>query len=337
MGLKLGISLGSIGTNLTVHNATQAIPILTNAEKLSLPAGTTVGTRVRITDGFKVIDSGEDGCNGFWYPVGLSNGKQSYKIAGNTHSICIWIPETGWLMTDIQDDTKYESLEDVEFPWLVETWNETSGALPVPRISNPVVQALQSPSSAQGGVFVSTGFNAETFIGIHTISGTLNGRSVFSLLGSDGSVYFQWSGTRWELYDDNADGLARYSLSNVATPDLASNWKDASDDSSASLTVSSVTQGELDAGVTVSGGSAGEAGVLLASTSPGIPFNSYSGAFNGGTGSIATEGFDDWIMSSSFAAPVLHPFPWQEDWSSNSPAPTVARNNVASEANWSNV
>jgi hypothetical protein len=63
----------------------------------------------------------------------------------------------------------------------------------------------------------------------------------------DLSFRCRWIGDRWAL-DDVDDNVFYYSLSDVATPDLATDWKNASDDTPASITVTSVSEGDLAAG-----------------------------------------------------------------------------------------
>lgn len=50
---------------------------LTNAQKLSLPANTPVGTRVQVTDGFVVLSFFDE--NGFYAPFDVVNGKTRWK------------------------------------------------------------------------------------------------------------------------------------------------------------------------------------------------------------------------------------------------------------------
>ncbi len=189
---------------------------MTNAEKLALDPATAVGTQVIVTDGFQVAFAGESGCNGFWHPVGLANGKQSYRIGPN--SLCIWITDK-WEMTDVQDDTMYSSMDDVAFPWLITTWVAESGALPLPTTTNPVTQELQSPASAQGGVFVSGG----TVDGIYSITGTDNSKAHYTLLGQAPDIGFSdidWNGSQWVITNFPDGDPTYYSISDVATPDL---------------------------------------------------------------------------------------------------------------------
>lgn len=310
----------------------------TNAQKLSLPANTAVGTKVKVSDGFVVSGVGNPDVDGFYYPSGTTiNGKPVYQLVGfdNTHTLN-W--ETGGVGWYFQWDAVH-GVDDVAFPWLVTTWNDGT----IPTLTHPAVQQLAAPSSAQGGVFVSGG----TLDGIYTTM--LNdqaGKHRYQLLGvnSDDNISnIAWVDDSpflgWKIFSDVGDALY-YSLSNVATPDLASNWKNASDDSPASITVTNVSQGELDDGVTVAGaGTSSVNGIIQSLPTGSNGFPAYGDI--DGTASHVTNGADGhWYATSNvnYIATSNAGFPFGLTFTPDDgtpPAPTVTRNNIASEANWS--
>lgn len=236
-----------------------------------------------------------------------------------------------------------------ETPDLVE-WN-TSGEVdrppfaepPVPTVTLGAIQELATPSTAQAGVFVSGG-NVD---GIYTKNDTLNGKDAFTLLGADRSD--TPNSIRWidDLEDfspsasgfgflirDNVGAGIYYSLSNVATPDLASNWKNGSDDSAAPITVTSVTQGELYAGLSIAND-----GITNGSSYVSQPFHwrqYYMGLNGGGSNNMHWDtDFNVWTDDVGVWTTNNVAFPWQgaDDHSGHNGA-TFARNNVANEANW---
>jgi hypothetical protein len=325
-------------------------PFLTNVQKFSLPANTPVGTRVQVTDGFVVSGAIASEWNTFWFPHGTINGRVAYDFFGNTSfgegTIAVYWSGTQW---ELNGGDHY-AVGDTEFPWQAD-WAPIGYPYPL-TLTHPAVQQLAAPSTEQGGVFVPE-------LGIYTIRGQFGGKSWYGLLGQEvsaGDAYsVTWATDRWFIYDNAGDPLY-YSLSDVATPDLASNWKNASDDSPASITVTSVTQGELDAGVTVVGaGTASISGLVevdgqysKTGNFNSEPFYNLIGhSVNVNQHSIWSAGESDpyWSIADSediggFTGFPGTVFPWQPTWGatdSNPPAPTVTRNDVASEANWINI
>ena len=204
---------------------------------------------------------------------------------------------------------------------------------------NSTLYQLNAPSEAQGGVFVSGG----TLDGIYIKrEGLEQGKPWYTLLGAsaespaDGDS-ISWNTGRWEVTDGG--GMPVYYCGNGATPDLAlGGWANASDDSPASITVTSVTQGELDAGVTVSGaGTAGANGTKIVSGNI-FARNTYGVGDN--LVIFVGESWSVYELNDLYAygqSPNLSPFPWLNPYLveiGDAPAPTVTRNDICSAANW---
>lgn len=232
---------------------------LTNAQKLALdPVTTPIGKQVSVTDGFVVSGAGTTSFNDFYFASGTSGGRTRYEPLsyGSTGNECLWNGASSWILSSF-----YYS-DNVAEPWLGTWTKDSDGDPPVPTLTHPAIQQLTAPSTAQGGVFVSGG----TQDGVYTKRGQWNSKDYFVLLGvhdggdppdSAGSIGWILNSLgdfgigpetpSWIFFDAGFSPLY-YSLSNVATPDLATNWKNASDDSPASITVASVTVGQLVSG-----------------------------------------------------------------------------------------
>lgn len=187
----------------------------------------------------------------------------------------------------------------------------------------------KAPSTAVAGYFVAGG----TQDGIYTPRFLVNNRPHCVILGGDDDTGgFLESDTQWLIHIPNQQGgdAIYYSNDDVATPDLCSTWLDANTNQPVALTVTPVTQGELDAGCVLSGGDVASNGTVLA-----------NGAYNGRNNYTDISGEsalfqwnDEWDSGGAPFSSANTAFPWQADWSGNSPAPTVTRNDVASVANW---
>lgn len=347
-----------------------AIQSLLNAQKLSLPANTPVGTRVQVTDGFVVSGLPNPQLNAAYLPsarefplLGISGGThggRDYYSTPDGYGICFW-DDGGlyWVIDKFDDSYAVNGITNDTEPWESVNWTDGSGPVAV-TLTHPAVQELTAPSTAQGGVFVSGG----TQDGIHArLTDPVNGKAAYLGLGLDPNnisytVTYSSSfitdftaendGTGWAIIS-NVGIFTYYSLSNVATPDLATNWKNASDDSPASITVTSVTQGELDAGVLVAGaGSSAANGVGVGPTRyvDGEDPGTYGiGNLTGDT-VRAYFGGSAWVIGNpnnfvNYGSAQKKAFPWQiTDLAADTgtpPAPTVTRDDVASEPNWNNV
>ncbi len=320
---------------------------LTNAEKLSLPANTPVGTQVQVTDGFVV--SGVGAANGFYRANGQSNGKDFYQRVpitrqdGQTYTF-EWDGDTTWYFNDPDGGSVDTSTDDVAQPWQA-TFSTAS-------TQHPGHQQLLTPSTAQGGVFLPVATELPNAVGIYPAQGIRNGKEFYTLVGTQP---FQDNDVRWE--SDVALTITRpgdftsagwvweeidgyyYSLSDVATPDLATDWKNASDDSPASITVTSVTQGELVAGLTVAGaGQTNDTNATFAATGDQLGRKFYTPVDHPGYDPVGWNGV--WYLGDgAYTGGAAKAFPWEPtDYSgSPPPTPTATRNDVASEANWTNL
>lgn len=302
-----------------------------NVEKLSLPANTAVGTQVQVTDGLYISGAGTS--NGLYIENGSVASRPQYTLSGGILAAVSW-SGAQWVILSEDELNQYVSDDDVAFPWLVTTWATDEGSLPLPTLTHPAVQQLASPSTAQGGVFVSGG----TQDGVYSlVAGALDHSGVFNLFGSsDFDIRWVSIGETegWAVRNLAGDGNVYYSLSDVATPDLASNWKNASDDSPASITVTSVTEGEIDAGLFITND-----GITNGSSYVLQPFQGrqyYMGLGGGGSNNMHWDtDFDVWTDDVGAWTTSNVAFPWQgADNGGGHTGATFARNDVANEANW---
>jgi hypothetical protein len=86
-----------------------------------------------------VSGAGSGEANGTYTYRGDNGGKGYYNLVGQPdsteESVVVWIGDR-WLIIDAFVLELYESLEDTEFPWLVETWTvANTGENPVPTVT----------------------------------------------------------------------------------------------------------------------------------------------------------------------------------------------------------
>ncbi len=227
---------------------------VTNVEKLSLPLDTSVGTPVAVSDGFYVTGFG-DARDGFYFPNGERNSHPRY--VKTTPFVAETDPQFGadadsppvWAFTT----DNFESVQGggaAEQPWEANGWDVT---VPPLTLTHPALQQLASPdNTTKAAMFVDA-------LGIFSKRGNDGTKDTFNLVGQPdssgsgaaGAIYWQTVNddfpTARFIITDTGDPVY-YSLSDVATPDLATDWKNASDDSDASITVTAMTAGELSAG-----------------------------------------------------------------------------------------
>ena len=299
---------------------------LTNADKLLLPANTPVGTRVDVTDGFYLSGFG-DVTDGYWYQEGTLNGKPFYRKHGLINDSSVAYDSGRWFIYAGDDGGSVENAAsgNEASPWLA-SW-------PTALFINPAPQILVAPSTALGGVFVSGGTQDGIYI---RLQGAPKDR--FILLGAveDFSIFWHVALALWIIADGKSGEALYYSSSNVAAPDLASDWLD-TNDNPASITVTAITLGELNAGVSVAGSAQSSVNVphvVDPTGANGFPEGRfyYVPLTGNNDGLSVNVGFWSWAGDpGSVDAPA---FPWEADWSPNASVPTVARNDVASEANW---
>jgi hypothetical protein len=216
---------------------------VTNAEKLS--GSWLVGTIVHVSDGFTTTGLtiyGSD-YNYLYVENGTLNGKRNYtavdddpdqkKFSWSPAPIYYGLPD-GWYYWSNNLGYFLWSTDDVADPWLASSAGRDVNLASV-LLTHPAVQQLAAPDTSQGGVFVSGG----TQDGVYTNRAVYNDKPTSNLLGQGEDN--QISAITWFTDISTSgfgpavagfiifgnDGLpAYYSTSNVATPDLASNWKD---------------------------------------------------------------------------------------------------------------
>jgi hypothetical protein len=85
-----------------------------------------------------VSGAGSTEINGTYTKRGIYNDKPYYNLFGQPDSIftsCVMWYGTDWRVINSVDDVFYESFEDVEFPWMVISWNISNGNPPVPTLT----------------------------------------------------------------------------------------------------------------------------------------------------------------------------------------------------------
>jgi hypothetical protein len=101
-----------------------------------------------------VSGAGSEGTNGTYIARGEENGKPYYNLVGEadfpSENSIFW-NGSRWGITDSNGDFYYESAEDIEFPWLVETWTiSDTGESPIPSVTeipaaNPIANYITLP------------------------------------------------------------------------------------------------------------------------------------------------------------------------------------------------
>jgi hypothetical protein len=85
-----------------------------------------------------VSGAGSGAVNGTYTYRGDYDGKGYYNLVGQPDStegsVVFWNGDR-WQINDDFSSELYESLEDVEFPWLVETWLVATGESPIPTVT----------------------------------------------------------------------------------------------------------------------------------------------------------------------------------------------------------
>lgn len=330
---------------------------LTNNQKLSLPPATPGGTQVNVTDWMTVAGAGTAEVNAIYSDRGPSvGGKNYYNILGTIDSSevssIVWVDfgaGLSWNIVDAFGSILYRSDEDVATPDLVTVWDVNDGAGPAPTVTT-TLQQLNAPSSTVTAMFVGGAGTAEANA-IYTGRGMSGGKEYFNILGApddSGPLAAVWgdfgSGDGWNITD--IDGIVLYfSAEDVATPNLVVTWI-AVTGSLPVPTVSPITQGELDAGALPQNAGTTSVNIPMLVTSPSLGFPQYTG-FNLPSSSQIVYGQD--ITGFSIHDPDSNdlyeatgnngPFPWNQTYAvgggtGTPPAPTVIRDDVASEANW---
>lgn len=208
-------------TTLTVPVSASGPQSLTNVEKLSLPLATALGTQVSVSDGFYVSGFG-DSRDGLWIPNGISNGDVRYVPALLTFvdegvsDFCYHVsPATSGDVWRFNHNGESAATGD---NGSANPWGDTYDGL---TLTHPALQQLAAASTAQGGVFVSGG----TQDGVYSTNGTFGGKDAFIIVGNsdpDKPAAVIWTDSiRWIVQEIETATALYYSLSDVATPDLA--------------------------------------------------------------------------------------------------------------------
>lgn len=270
-------------------------------------------------------------------------------------------------VTETPDEVSWSTSGDVDRPPFADP--------PVPTVvmgedaasnGGSAVQQLVAPSTDKGGMFVIGTDNPEVDDAIYPNGAeTFNGKQFYTALGggddpTDGAqVSIIWvtdlnsymgsgpSSAGWVL---NLAAAQYYSLSAVATPDLAASWKRQSDGTGIAITVTALTIGELSAGCDVAGGgTAASNGTVTGGTVVGPDgANQFEWQLGRGAninGVVGATKYGQWEIgdpaAGRYTSDTNVAFPWQipdlapDD--GDSPAPTITRNDVATESNWSAV
>ncbi len=295
-----------------------------------------------------VSGAGDSEVDGEYSPRGTYMDFAYYNKVGQpsdplSHSI--YNEEDTWYM-NAGDGVLY-SAGGTLHPWGGEWIAIGDGTSPAPTVTEiprtNVVYRLLAPSPAQGGVFVSGGtqdgiyeiYELGTEATLRRLGEGLDGDAAGGNWFTRGLDYGE--GVRWTLAFDGSP--VYYSLSDVASPDLATDWKNASDDSPAGITVTSVSVGELNAGVTVAG--AGSASVngpqINTGSTSGRPLYTAPSRTTQCSGSEWTMNEDNEVAGTAYTATAAGGFPWGLSWDvldGSSPAPTVTRNDICAPSNW---
>ncbi len=332
----LGPALGRTLLNIRAPAGGAAPQSLTNVEKLSLDPASPVGKQVSVTDAFVVTGFG-DARDGFYAPYDTSNGAVRFVRPGhvpdfdnptNDTPYVEWSGGANWKIVG-DTPTNDDGNGTIVGPW-TSTWITEAPAEFV--LTNPAIQQLTTPSTAQGGVFVAGG----TQDGVYTKQGTYNSRDFFILLGALGidpennsAVTWIADGARWTITTDGSQ--LYYSNSDVATPDLATNWKNASDDSPADITVTSVTEGLLAAGFVMVGSDVADTNDVYVASGNAIGRNSYRGLV---TSRVLAWNGSRWSADSTFATPRSSDNTSTPIDAVFSNSAVITRDDVASESSW---
>jgi hypothetical protein len=284
--------------------------------------------------------------NGLYEPRGLYGGITFFnKVGSPTDPLdnSIYAENLSWRIIYGGGITYYSTGAHAD-PWMVGViegqWNGIEGengpeGLPVPVVTEvpmaPVVYRLKAPSTAPGGVFVSGG--AADGIYVFTTADS------YIKLGTEFSPHeIYWNGLNWVI-NSYGGSTVYYSNDNVGSPDLVQNWLDASDNNPVSISVISVTKGEMDAGLTVSGAGSGFVNGPMPKSA-----NVESARYGYGSDRRIMHfgGFwnlvDDQLAATAYVAESESAFPWPGlGWllvDGDAPAPAVSRNDIAAPANW---
>jgi hypothetical protein len=289
-----------------------------------------------------VSGAGTAEANGIWIKTGIGNdGEGFYERLGNVGDGTTAILREGageddppydagaWVISVA--DAFYKSAEFVAHPWLVTAWDDISSTGGAPTVTAQIMHPA---------VFVSGAGTSEAN-GIYVAIGIYNGRQRFLLLGatdngaeSSSEIFWSSGDAAWYIVLDGGTN-AYANAADVPFPWTGALNVQGGGDSPAP-TLSLITQGELVAGVTVAG--AGNESINRAFSNHGPdsanarPFYEYVDASD----DIISPASSVWIVPG-YLSSTRPTFPWLATYSIDDgapPAPTVSRNDVAAEANW---
>ncbi len=226
------------------------VPSGLNPAKLSQAIDLAVGSQFSVTDGFYLHEGGQDYfyfTNGTEPSGGSAPDIEKYTAADPARSASNG--NLTWRWNNVNDATaggawgdnagNYAGLADDSVTHFWDTPVEVIDHTYT--LTHPALQALAAPdNTTKAAMFLKDSLHD----GLYIPDGD-NWRSF-----ENSEMRFQPVGDEpfgWQFRDDG--GPIYYSLSVVADPSLASDWKNASDDSDAAITVTSVSAGELAAGL----------------------------------------------------------------------------------------
>ncbi len=204
---------------------------------------------------------------------------------------------------------------------------------------------FSAPSSDEVAVFVNTADGAAGR-GIYTNRGSINGKPYFNLIGFSNSVTdyaIYWDGSRWNISVESV--AVAISYDEVDNPWEAT-WKNEEGSMGAIAIV--VAQGELDAGITISGaGNSGADGILVNINTPMNGFPVWNKVATGDNTVLSHDAggtyyyYDEFTVSYQYMTTDNVAFPWSSNnWDvyvGSPPAPTIVRNDIASPSNWTQI
>jgi hypothetical protein len=169
-----------------------------------------------------ISGAGYSSVNGTYHARGENEGKPYYNLYGidsNINLSCIIWNNGVWKILDSGGDLPYVSNEDVEFPWLVQTWSVyTAEEYEVGEEPAPTVTLQNVPLET----VVVSGAGSAIFNGQYFQEDFQEGRFRY-LLPTDESVYdIFWNGSNWVIGYDGE--INYYSEENVDFPWLAETW-----------------------------------------------------------------------------------------------------------------
>jgi hypothetical protein len=255
--------------------------------------------------------------------------------AGGRGSLNLFIPEEEDSLLDVATNDAKLSLTGISVGQLVRITGEGNR-----------IEQYTGPDLTVAAVFV-TGAGSLSANGIYAQTSTSNDKPFYTKIG-DGNLTISWGGGAWHIRDDTSDDLY-ISEEDVAFPWLVIAWTLVNDGVEPSPALSSVTQGELDAGCTVAGAGSSDADGKYTKRGNYLSRPFYNKIGHATTTpavdtltSVVWWDNDNFVLkisdgSSKYQENADSALPWIGVWEGqpvDDPAPTVTRNDIASDANW---